>query len=214
MIPTVMKDSKGILLVVSGAAGTGKGTVNASLMKNHPGYAFSVSATTREPRIGEVDGREYHFITKEQFRDAIKNGEMLEYTEYCGNYYGTPKSELKKLDCGTNLILEIETEGAGNIKRLFPDSVTVFILPPDYETLYNRLVSRGTNTKEDIENRMAKALMEFELAKDYDYIVVNRDGMSDDAADAIDMIVRSEKHRSSRLTDKTETLFKPKKQTT
>ena len=204
---TTLQKPKGILLVVSGAAGTGKGTVNAALMKAHPEFAYSVSATTRAPRAGEVDGREYHFITREQFEDHIKNGGVVEYTEYCGNYYGTLKSELEKLNEGKNLILEIEVEGAMNIKRLFPDSVAVFILPPDYETLKNRLVNRGTNTADDIDNRMKRALEEFVLVNQYDYAVVNHDGRASDAAEAIYNIVKSEQHKVARSGDAMEKLF-------
>ncbi len=204
---TSLKNPKGILLVVSGAAGTGKGTVNAFLRKNHPEFDFSVSATTRAPRPGEVDGREYHFITKEAFEEEIRSENVIEYTQYCGNYYGTLKSELKKLDTGNNLILEIEVEGAMNIKRLFPESVTVFILPPDYDTLRARLVGRGTNTPEDIENRMNKALAEFKLVKHYDYAVLNRDGMAEATAERIAEIVEAEKHRPMRAVGAIEEMF-------
>ncbi len=204
---TTLETPKGILLVVSGAAGTGKGTVNAILMKDHDDFVYSVSATTRAPRPGEVNGREYHFISREQFEEQIRLGGVIEYTEYCGNYYGTLKSELKKLDEGKNLILEIEVEGAMNIKRLFPDSVAVFILPPDYTTLRNRLVGRGTNTDEDIENRMKQALNEFSLVDHYDYAVVNHDGMAKEAADAIYHIVKSEQHKANRAEGAMERLF-------
>lgn len=204
---TSLRGNKGILLVVSGAAGTGKGTVNASLMKNHSDYCFSVSATTRPPRPSEVNGREYHFITKEEFECAIAEGNVVEYTQYCGNYYGTLKSELKKLDEGKNLILEIEVEGAMNIKRLYPDSVTVFILPPDYETLRSRLVGRGTNAADDIERRMNKALYEFTLVKDYDYAIVNHSGMADRTAEVIASIVEGEKHKTSRAPGAVEEMF-------
>ena len=207
MLLTSLYNAKGILLVVSGAAGTGKGTVNAHLLKNHPEYEYSVSATTRTPRFGETDGKEYHFISKTAFEQAIRDENVIEYTEYCGNYYGTLKSKLKKLDEGKNLILEIDVEGAMNIKRMFPDSVTVFILPPDYETLKKRLVGRGTNTPEDIENRMRKALHEFTLVKEYDYAVLNRDGEADKTAEVIASIVESEKHRVSRSPGAVEKMF-------
>ncbi len=204
---TTLENPKGILLVVSGAAGTGKGTVNAILMKEHKDFVFSVSATTRAPRPGEVDGREYHFLSREQFEEEIRTGGVIEYTEYCGNYYGTLKSELKKLDEGKNLILEIEVEGAMNIKRLFPDSVTVFILAPDYDTLKARLVNRGTNTADDIENRMNRALEEFSLVSNYDYAVVNHDGKADEAAEAIYHIVKSEQHKANRAEGAVDRLF-------
>ncbi len=204
---TTLEQPKGILLVVSGAAGTGKGTVNSLLMKEYEGFAFSVSATTRAPRPGEVDGREYHFLTRERFEEEIQKGGVIEYTEYCGNYYGTLKSELKKLEEGKNLILEIEVEGAMNIKRLFPESVTVFIFAPDYTTLRNRLVGRNTNTPDDIENRMRKALKEFSLIDQYDYAVVNHDGKAKEAAEAIYHIVKSEQHKASRAKGAVDRLF-------
>ncbi|MBE6582200.1 MAG: guanylate kinase [Ruminococcaceae bacterium] len=204
---TTLKTPKGILLIVSGAAGTGKGTVNGMLLRDYPNFAFSVSATTRAPRPGEIDGREYHFLTREQFEEQIRNDGVIEYTEYCGNYYGTLKSELRKLEEGKNLILEIETDGAMNVKRLFPDSVAVFILPPDYDTLKSRLVNRGTNTPEDIERRMKRALEEFALVKDYDYVVVNEDGKADEAAQAIYDIVIGEQHKVSRSKGAIEKIF-------
>ncbi len=195
---TTLEKPKGLLLIVSGAAGTGKGTVNGMLLRDYPDFAFSVSATTREPRPGETDGKEYRFFTREQFEELIRNDGLIEYTEYCGNYYGTLKSELHKLDEGKTLILEIETEGGMNVKRLYPDSVSVFILPPDYETLKSRLVNRGTNTPEDIENRMTRALEEFKLVEKYDYAVLNCDGKAEEAARAIYEIVVSEQHKTSR----------------
>lgn len=204
---TTLQKPKGILLIVSGAAGTGKGTVNGMLLKDYPDFAFSVSATTRAPRPGEENGKQYHFLNREEFEEQIKNNGVIEYTEYCGNYYGTLKSELKKLDEGKNLILEIEVEGAMNIKRLYPDSVAVFILPPDYDTLKNRLINRGTNTPEDIDNRMKRALEEFILVNQYDYAVVNHDGKADEAAKAIYEIVKGEQHKVSRNLGAVERLF-------
>lgn len=206
---TTLSSKKGILLVVSGSSGTGKGTVNAKLMQRHPEFAFSVSATTRAPRPGETDGKEYHFISRESFEEQIRQGGVIEYTEYCGNYYGTLKSELEKLETGKHLLLEIEVEGAMNIKRLFPEAVTVFILPPDAKTLRQRLVDRHTNTDADIENRMHEAMKEFALAKNYDYVVVNHDGKADEAAEAIFSIVESEKHRASRVAEQIDAMFLP-----
>ncbi len=201
---TVSDCTRGILLVVSGAAGTGKSTVNGKLIERYPEkYAFSVSATTRKPRPGETDGVNYHFISRMEFREKISRGEMLEYTEYCGNYYGTPVSELQKLDGGKNLIVEVETNGARNIKLAYPGAVTVFIMPPDYETLRKRLVGRGTNTPEDIENRLARAVSEIGLAETYDYAVVNPDGGIEDTVSVIHGIAESEKHRTCRIPEGT-----------
>ena len=202
-----MKD-KGLLLVISGPAGSGKGTVIKMLMERDGDFAYSVSATTRAPRPGEVDGKNYYFVTREEFEERIRSGGMIEHTSYCGNFYGTPKKEAEEmLRAGKNLILEIEVEGAMNIKRLYPDSVTVFILPPDYETLRSRLVGRGTNAADDIERRMKKALYEFTLVKNYDYAVVNHSGMADCTAEAIASIVESEKHRVSRAPGAVEEMF-------
>jgi guanylate kinase len=197
---------KGRFIVVSGPSGVGKGTICNTLINELDAW-YSVSMTTRGIRDGEVDGVNYYFISMEEFLKRIATGDMLEYTEYCGNYYGTLKSELSKLDEGKNLILEIEVEGAMNIKRLFPESVTVFILPPDYDTLKSRLVNRGTNTEADIENRMKRALEEFVLVSNYDYLVVNDDGKAQEAADAIYEIVKSEQHRSLRNADAMQKLF-------
>jgi len=192
----------GILLVVSGSAGAGKGTVISELMSESDEYLYSVSATTRQPRVGEVDGVNYHFLSREAFEKHIADGNVVEYTEYCGNYYGTLKSELEKLSGGKNLILEIEVEGAGNIKKAYPDSVLVFIMPPDYKTLEGRLRGRHTNTEDDIRNRMKVALEEIEHITEYDYIVVNENGKIKEAAGEIINIVKTEKLRSARRSEK------------
>ncbi len=184
---------KGLLIVVSGPAGSGKGTVNAHLLKRDD-FAFSVSATTRAPRPGELDGVNYHFITREDFLHRIDEGGMLEYTEYCGNFYGTPKKEAEEvLATGKNLILEIEVEGAENIKKKFPDSVLVLLLPPSHAVQEQRLRSRGTETEEKICERLARAREEIYHASSYDYVVYNHDGKDMDAAEQIAAIVTAEK---------------------
>ena len=184
---------KGILLVVSGPAGSGKGTVNAHLLKRDD-FVYSVSATTRAPRPGEVDGINYHFISKQEFLGRIERGEMLEYTEYCGNYYGTPLKEAEAvLDSGKNLILEIEVEGAHNVKAKYPDAVLVMLLPPSYSVQEQRLRGRGTETEEKILQRLERAKEEVRLVSDYDYVVYNRDGCDTQAAEDILSIVTSEK---------------------
>ena len=189
---------KGIMLVVSGPAGSGKGTVNAHLFATGD-FVFSVSATTRAPRPGEIDGVNYHFITKEDFASRIENGDMLEYTEYCGNFYGTPRKEAEEvLASGKNLILEIEVEGAENVKKKFPDAVLVLLLPPSYEVQEQRLRGRGTETEEKITQRLARAKEEIYHASSYDYVVYNYDGADRQAAEQILAIVSAEKCSLSR----------------
>lgn len=184
---------KGLMLVVSGPAGSGKGTVNAMLLERED-FAFSVSATTRAPRPGEVDGVNYHYITREEFLARIDSGDMLEYTEYCGNFYGTPLREAEEvMQSGKNLILEIEVEGARNVKAKYPDAVLVLLLPPSYSEQESRLRGRGTETEEKILLRLARAKEEVALADCYDYVVYNFDGKARDAADQILSIVEAEK---------------------
>lgn len=200
-----MTENKGIMLVVSGPAGSGKGTVNAKLLARDD-FAFSVSATTRAARPGEVDGVNYHFITRESFLERINSGDMLEYTEYCGNFYGTPLKEAEEvLRSGKNLILEIEVEGAMNVKRKYPDAVLVLLLPPSYSVQEARLRGRGTETEEKILLRLARAKEEVALADCYDYVVYNYDNRADEAAAHILSIVDAEKcsiKRNDRVADK------------
>lgn len=184
---------KGLMLVVSGPAGSGKGTVNAMLLERDD-FEFSVSATTRAPRPGEVDGVNYHYITREDFLSRIDSGDMLEYTEYCGNFYGTPLREAEEvMQSGKNLILEIEVEGARNVKAKYPDAVLVLLLPPSYSEQEARLRGRGTETEDKILLRLARAKEEVALADCYDYVVYNFDGKARDAADQILSIVEAEK---------------------
>ena len=193
-----MSKNKGLLVVVSGPAGSGKGTVNGMLTQKE-GYVFSVSATTRAPRPGEVDGVNYHFISREEFEQRIERGEMLEYTEYCGNYYGTPEKEtVEALDAGKNVILEIEVEGAENVKRKFPEAVLVLLLPPSYSVQEQRLRGRGTETEEKILERLARAKEEIYHATSYDYVVYNHDGCDLAAAEQIRSIVTAERCSLSR----------------
>lgn len=200
--------NKGLLIVVSGPAGSGKGTVNAHLLKSGD-FVYSVSATTRAPRPGEVDGVNYHFISREEFLARIERGDMLEYTEYCGNFYGTPKKEAEAvLASGKNLILEIEVEGAQNVKKKYPDAVLVLLLPPSYSVQEARLRGRGTETEEKIRLRLERAKEEITFSEVYDYVVYNRDGRDTDAADEIRAIVTAEKCSVARNPKIAENYFK------
>lgn len=183
---------KGLLIVVSGPAGSGKGTVLGSLLRDSA-YRYSISATTRAPRPGEVDGVNYHYLTREEFEARIKAGAMLEYTEYCGNYYGTPKKEAEEvLAAGCNLLLEIEVEGARNVKKAYPEAVLIMLLPPSFAVQEARLRGRGTETEEKIRERLARTREEVPCVGDYDYVIYNHDGKADEAVADIRAIVRAE----------------------
>lgn len=193
---------KGILVIISGPAGSGKGTVVKVLREIMPEIGFSVSATTRQPRPGEVDGVNYHYVTRERFEEMLANGEILEHTEYAGNYYGTPVAEVRRcLDAGRDIILEIEVEGAAQIKKIDPEAVTVMLIPPNGATLEARLRGRGTETEEVILRRLARAREELPLAAEYDYVVVNGDNMAAECADTIRGIIEAERSRPYRMTD-------------
>jgi guanylate kinase len=190
---------KGLLLILSGPAGSGKGCIVKNILEKDNNIRLSVSATTREPRPGEIEGFHYYFVTHEKFTELIDSDEMLEYTMYCGNYYGTPKEKVRRMiDSGISVILEIELEGAKNVKRLCPDAVSVLVLPPDFGTLEQRLRGRHTNTEEDIKNRLNRAKSEVASYDLYDYIVINEDDKIDEAADNILQILNAECHRTSR----------------
>ena len=167
---------KGSLIVVSGFSGAGKGTIMKKLVSEMEDFALSISMTTRAPREGEQHGKEYYFVTKEVFEETIANDGLVEYACYCGNYYGTPKSYVDEmLSAGKNVLLEIEMQGAMKIKEKFPEAVLLFVMPPSAKVLYEGLVGRGTETKEVIDRRMARAVEESQGIEQYDYIVVNDD---------------------------------------
>lgn len=169
--------NRGVLFVISGPSGVGKGTINRMLMDEFGDrVAFSVSATTREPREGEIDGMHYFFISRQDFENRIANNEFLEHAEYAGNCYGTPRSYvLRLLQEGVSVILEIDLQGAIQVKERMPEAVSIFILPPSFEELENRLRGRGTETPERIERRLAAAKHEMDMAHLYDYRIVNDD---------------------------------------
>ncbi len=200
---------KGILLVISGPSGSGKGTVIKRLMELSPDFVYSVSATTRAPRAGEIDGVNYYFITRDEFEGRIASDMMLEHAEYCGNYYGTPKKEVyDNLAAGKNVILEIEVAGAMQIKRKCPDALMLMIAPPDYPTLERRLRGRGDDVPDEvITNRLETSKAELAKLTEYDYMVVNGDGMIDEAARTIINIVNAEKHRVSRAEEFVNSFF-------
>jgi len=196
---------QGLLIVVSGPAGSGKGTTLKHIFaspKHGKKYTFSVSATTRAPRPGEVDGVNYHFLSREEFEARIARGDLLEYTEYCGNYYGTLKKETEAvLERGQNLVLEVEVEGAMNVKRVYPEAVTIMLLPPSFAVQEARLRGRGTETEEKIQARLARTREELTQLEGYDYVVYNRDGKIGAVAEDIYAIVRAEALRVLRNKD-------------
>lgn len=165
---------KGILIVISGFSGAGKGTLVKELLRRHDEYALSVSMTTRLPRAGETEGVEYFFTDRTRFEETIAADGLVEYAEYCGNYYGTPRTYVEEqLGAGKNVILEIEIQGALKIKEKFPESLLIFVTPPDAGELKRRLESRGTESAEAIARRLARAAEESEGVEAYDYIVIN-----------------------------------------
>lgn len=167
---------KGIMIVVSGFSGAGKGTLMKKLVQEYDNYALSISATTRKPRPGEENGREYFFLNKEEFEQKIAANGLIEYACYCDNYYGTPRAYVEEqLAAGKDVILEIEIQGALKIKKQYPDALLLFVMPPSAAELRRRLEGRGTETKEVIDKRMRRAIEEAEGIEEYEYIVINDD---------------------------------------
>ena len=186
---------KGLLIVVSGFSGSGKGTVMRKLLQKYDNYALSISATTRLPRSGEVDGQDYFFKTTEQFEDMISNGQLIEYAKYVSNFYGTPKDYVEKqLGLGKNVVLEIEIQGALEIKEKFPGTVLVFLMPPSAIVLKERLIQRGTEDIATIGARLSRAAEESQGVENYDYIVVNDD--LEICVDKVNCIVVSEHNKA------------------
>lgn len=191
--------NKGKLFVLSGPSGVGKGTICKKLLENID-LEISVSATTRKPREGEIEGVSYFFVNHDRFEDMIQKGEFLEHAEVFGNYYGTPKQKvLDKLAWGKDVLLEIDVQGAMQVKENYPESITIFVCPPSLTTLKHRLAGRGTESEESLNQRIAKALTEIEMLKNYDYYIVNDE--LDDAVKNVKSIIYAEHHRIDEIAD-------------
>lgn len=191
-------NDRGLLVVISGPSGVGKGTVRKALF-NMPNqnFVYSVSMTTRKMRENEIDGVDYYFVSREEFEERIAAGKFLEHAEFVGNYYGTPLDKVEaQLDLGKEVVLEIEVEGALQVRKKCPTAVLIFLVPPGKQALYDRLKKRGTEPEDVIEARIAKANREFKLAHMYDYIVVNDE--IENAADRIMAIIRAEHAKTER----------------
>ena len=187
---------KGKLIVISGPSGAGKSTVLFKAIEGRKDVCFSTSVTTRNPRPGELDGREYFFVKRERFQEMIENNELLEHAEYVNNCYGTPKEYVQnKMNEGFNVILDIEVQGARQVNEKMPEAVKIFIVPPSMEELAKRLRGRGTDTEEAIEGRLKRARQEYDEATFYDYIIINDD--VDTAAAELSAIIRAEKCRAA-----------------
>ena len=192
-----MINKKGLLLVVSGPSGTGKGTICKDIVAKHEDINLSISATTRNPRVGEVEGKSYFFKTKEEFEAMVDRGEFLEHAMIYDNYYGTPKKAIfDELDMCRDVILEIEMQGAMQIKEVYPQAVFIFVLPPSLQELRNRIVGRGTETEEQIEKRFNSAYDEIKLLGDYDYFIFNN--IVEKSSEEILNILEVEKNKVSR----------------
>ena len=189
--------NKGVLTVVSGFSGSGKGTIMKALLKKYDNYALSISATTRSPREGERNGREYFFKTKEEFQRLIEEDQLIEYAQYVENYYGTPREYVERcLDDGKDVILEIEVQGARKVKEKIPEAVLIFVTPPSAEELRARLVGRGTESMEVIESRLSRANEEAVVMPDYDYLLVNDD--LEQCVEAMHGIIQAERCKMRR----------------
>lgn len=189
---------KGLVIVLSGPSGVGKGTLCARLRQLAPDLVYSVSATTRKPRAGEMDGVNYFFKTREEFEEMIRAGELLEWAEYVGNYYGTPKSFVQEtIDAGKDILLEIDVQGAMQVKKHFPECVSLFVLPPSLDELRNRITGRGTETESSIRERMEAAVEELKLMEQYDYAIVN--DVLEDACKRVLSIITAEHCRRERI---------------
>lgn len=202
-------NKKGLLLVVSGPSGAGKGTICKVLMNRNNDLKLSVSATTRQPRNGEVEGENYYFLTHEKFNDMISKNEFLEYAQTYSNFYGTPKGPvMESLEKGQDVVLEIEMQGARQVKQIYPEAILIFVLPPSLNELESRLSSRGTETKEQMQERLSCAFEEIKQIKDYNYFIFNETNREVEAAIEIENIISAEKNRSARYEEEIVRKFK------
>lgn len=193
-----MIDQKGILFILSGPSGVGKGTVRKALFEQSTDLRYSISMTTRDPREGEVDGVDYFFKSRDDFEKLISEGQLIEHAEYVGNYYGTPRQYVEEtLERGNDVFLEIEVQGALKVRENFPQGVFVFLIPPSLEELKDRIVNRGTETEDKVKNRLLAAREEIEMMDAYDYVVVN--DKIDNAVTKIQSIVASEHCKRERV---------------
>lgn len=193
-----MIEERGILFVLSGPSGVGKGTVRKALFEGDINLQYSISATTRKPREGEKDGVDYFFQSKQEFETMIEQNKLLEYAQFVGNYYGTPIDYVKEtLDHGKDVLLEIEVQGAMQVRKAFPEAVLIFLIPPSLEELKNRIVGRGTETEDIVKDRLDTAKIEIEMMNAYDYVVVN--DQVEKACERIQAIVQAEHFRRDRV---------------
>ncbi len=197
--------AKGQLIIMSGPSGVGKSTIVKKVMENYPSLRFSVSATTREIRPGEVDGVSYYFISKEEFLDMVEKDELLEHAEYVGNYYGTPAKPIDEArNLGYDILLDIEVQGAMQVKAKRPDAVSVFIKAPSFEELERRLRGRGDTAEDKILGRLAAARREYQKIPEYDYVIVSENGKQEEAAEQLLAIIRAARCRTSQQENPTE----------